>query len=261
MRPTLTLVASKTEVRPGETFTLTATSSIPLGDQTVTLHDQDGIELATLGSTDGVTYKLDMEIGSARTIPYRYYVMSSGNAAFFSSSSNNVDITVAKVRPTLTLVASKTEVRPGETFTLTATSSIPLGDQTVTLHDQDGIELATLGSTDGVTYKLDMEIGSARTIPYRYFVMSSGNDAFLSSSSNNVDITVAKVRPTLTLVASKTEVRPGETFTLTATSSIPLGDQTVTLHDQDGIELATLASTDGVTYKLDTEIGSAGPFP
>ena len=105
--------------------------------------------------------------------------------------------------------------------------------------------------------KLDIEIGSVG--PIRYFVMSSGNAAFLSSSSNSVDITVAKVRPTLTLAASKTEVRPGETFTLTATSSVPLGDQTVTLHDQDGIKLATLASTDGVTYKLDIEIGSVGP--
>jgi hypothetical protein len=108
---TLNLVLSTTTVDEGGTFTVTAYkegTTTPVNGAVITIQ---GIDTVTTG-TDGVATFTAPGVSSDRT----YTV--TGSAEGYAPDSDTVQVTVINI-PKLTIVASKTEVKGGETFTVT----------------------------------------------------------------------------------------------------------------------------------------------
>jgi hypothetical protein len=253
--PGLTLHASRTQFKagetaaitfsftedPGSTFTWNGTS----GDITVT-----GGTLGTLsgtGTTRTATFTPTANTNNltgSLSVAAATYTDAAGNNG---TVSNTISVSGDTQPPSLTLTSNKTSFKAGETATLTFTfSEVPTGfdssDITVT-----GGTLGSISGT-GTTIQTATFTPTANTnnltgnisVAAATYTDAAGNNGTVS---NTISVSGDTQAPTLTLSSNKTSFKAGETATLTFTfSEIPTGfdsnDITVT-----GGTLGTLGGT------------------
>ena len=288
--PSITgLNAAEATITRGDTLTLTATG-VEAGDGAIASvsfyfdADADGIADAgeLLGtdsdSTGGYTLTLTAEQTAALALGSNTLLAVAADTGGYTSNTVSTGITAEYHDPSVSgITPSASQVRLGETFTLTATG-VEAGDSAIAGvafyfdADADGIadagELLGSDSDSAGGYTLTLSSEQAANLAF-------GSNQFLAVATDALDyqsapatgsITAISILPTLTgVVADSSSIAQGEALTLTAQGVNELGDAPggVSFYldaDHDGLadigELLGTDSDDSDGYSL-TLSGSA----
>ncbi len=244
------LTASTTQPTQGQSVTLTASvapasgSGTPTG--TVTFFDgATQLGTGTLSSGQATYSTTALAIGS-----HSITAAFAGDSNFSASTSTALSITVvasSQIASTTTLLASATQLTPGQTLTLSigvapqSGSGTPTGSVTILDGQSQLITMALKASSASFTTST-LALGShALSVAY------AGDATYAASTSNSITVTVAapsKVATITSLNASATQVSSGASVSFTANIAPASG---------------SASPTGSVTF-LDgqTQIGTAG---
>lgn len=208
---TTSIVASASQVRPGQTVVLAATVSGQNPTGTVTFSDNGttiGTATITNGSATFTTAGLSFGL-------HNFTASYGGDANNFPSSTGAPAVVRAGTISSTSLVSSASQVPSGGTVVLTATVSGDSPTGTVTFF-RDGASIGTATVASGTA--------SLTTAPLPRgvysFTATYGGDVNNSSSATTSPVQVtAGTASSTSLAASSSQVEPGQAVTLTATVS------------------------------------------
>lgn len=220
----VSLSVDKTDIKVGQTATLSTTVSPSNAVETATYEIIEGNGLVTLnGDTLTAT--------GAGTVKV---VAKAGEV-----TSNEVVITITEVEPeiihaeSVTLVADKTEIEVGDVVTLNAT-----------INPTDAVEVATYEITEGTENASLVDNVLTATKSGTVKVVAKAGEV----TSNVITITIKDKQPeiihaeSVSLVANNTEIKVGETVTLSATVNPANAVETPAYEIIEGSEYATLSN-------------------
>ena len=178
----------------------------------------------------------------------------SGDSTYAAAESQPITIEIQPSSTTLVVTPSTTTPGGGSTITVTGTvtstnpgSSAPTGTVTVNLDGipQGNATLATSGTTTSGKVSVTVPTAGSHSIQGMY----SGDTNYLSSTSQSVTITVAKVASVTSIAATPATLTPGvaESFTatvapaVTATGTVYVLTGTVSFYDGGTTLLGTAA--------------------
>ncbi|WP_432451965.1 Ig-like domain-containing protein [Agarivorans sp. QJM3NY_29] len=263
LRPSVTLSSNKTQLKVGETATITATLSEASGDFTVGDVVVAGGSLSSFsgsGSLYTATFTPTTNSTTAATINVAAdtFTDAAGNN---NTVATQLNIAVDTQLPSVTLSSNKTQLKVGETATITATLSEASGDFTVGDIVVAGGSLSSFsgsGSLYTATFTPTTNSTSAATI-------NVAADTFTDAAGNNntvatqLNIAVDTLRPSVTLSSNKTQLKVGETATITATlseasSDFTLGDISITGGTLSGLSGSGTSYTVTLTPTVEGQI-------
>ena len=186
---TVTVSADNVNIKYGETVTFTNTL-VPADATGDVVYYVDGTAI----TGDSIS---TLSVGE-HTVVAKY----AGDNNYNADESEALTITVAKADATVTVSADKTEIKYGETITLT-TGLLPAdatGDVTIYVD----------GEVSGATLS-DLSVGT-HTVVAKY----AGDNNYNAVESEDLTITVAKADASVTVAANADQLTYGETFTFTS---------------------------------------------
>jgi len=132
----------------------------------------------------------------------------------YRSSMANVNITVNKKPVTITFSSNKASYVLGETITLTGTlkqASTNIGSASIEIYDGETL-LDTVTTLSNGTFSKTI---TAETVESKSFhAVYNGNATYESATSSNVNVTITKRTPTISLLTSKSSVITGDSYIL-----------------------------------------------
>ena len=223
---TTTLVATPSQVTPGESFTLNATVAGTAGGTptgSVTFYNSSNVSLGTVTLSGGTAASLPQSLSSLGTATYT--AVYSGNADFTASTSAAASVIVKQLPSATGIVATPTSGTFGTgTYSVTATvSSTGGGTPTGSVVFKDGTTqlgtTQTLTGTDVATLSGLTLAGGVHNIVAYY----SGDPTYVSSNSSTTVITVNTAATTTALNVTPATSSFGTSVTFTATISESTG--------------------------------------
>jgi uncharacterized membrane protein len=222
------------------TMTLTASNTAPIGTSTLTITGKSGAQTATSTLTLGVhtptftiygTGGLSLGQGTSSTT----YVYVSSEYGF----NGNVNFSVSGLPAGVTGAFSPNPTTSGSTLTLTASTTAPLGQYTLTITGTSGGQTAT------------MTIPLAIYVPTFTLYAYGGNVGQGTSSSNpvyvndlygfnaNVALSISGLPSGVTAVFSPNPTTNSSELTLTTSATAPVGQYTLTITGTSGAQTVT----------------------
>jgi sugar lactone lactonase YvrE len=245
----LTIQSSRSPIGVGLAITFTAALTHTPAGATGSVQFMDGstvLGTAALNSGSAALTTSSLSAGS-HTITAVY----SGDANF-SRSSASLSQTVWN-STSVSLTSDKTSISYGQTITFTATLSPSTATGTVTFLDGWSVVLGTAPVSGGqAKFSIATLTGGSHSIIAGY----SGDEADAPWSSAALTVTVAQVKPTVTVTASPDPAQVGQTLTLTATISGNTATGTVTF--KDGAQAIGTATVSNGVAVFSTSALSAG---
>ncbi len=209
--PTLSLTTGTNPFCEGDNFTLTASTS---ESNPVYRWYQDGVEIT--GHTAATLTVASAALTDAGD--YTVEVVSSDGCGASSSASSAVTITVNEkpTDPTITVNPNQTTFCEGETYDLTASSTVGSGTITYTWS----------GDGSGTTNPLS---GTTTAGSYNYIVTATANGCDAdNTASQAITVNEKPTDPTITVNPNQTTFCAGEAYDLTASSTVGSGTITYT---------------------------------
>ncbi|MFJ4192952.1 Ig-like domain-containing protein [Pseudomonas sp. NPDC089534] len=227
-RPTATIVVADTALGVGQTTTVTITfSEAVTGFSLADLTAENGT-LSGLTTSDNITWTATFTPAAGITDTTNLITLDNtgvadltGNAGSGSTDSNNY--AVDSQRPTATIVMADTDLRPGETTTVTITfSEAVTGFDNSDLSIPNGTLSNVTSSDGGITWTATFTPALGVTDNTNLIVLNNagytdvaGNAGLGTTSSAN--FTVNTLVPTATIVVADTALKAGETSLVTIT--------------------------------------------
>jgi len=225
LAPTVTITASATTLKSGETSTLTITLSEASTDFAVGDITFFGGTLSSF-SGSGTSYSVvftptaDRSSGSGYALVLSsFFSDAAGN---FNSGSTTTNFTYDTRVPTVSIAASATTLKSGETSTLTFTLSEASTSFVVTDITASGGTLSSF-SGSGASYTVvftptaNTQTGSGSvSVASGAFTDAAGNG---NTASSTTAFTYDTQAPTVSIAAGSVSLKSGETSTLTITLS------------------------------------------
>ena len=219
-----TLTLSDTEVVPGDPVDISATvsSTNSVGDPVPTIGTVEffsgGDSLGTAPLLQGVATLpgLKFETGG-----YVITAIYNGSATHLDSTSNAVDLKVAKLSTTTSLTASQAKITVGETVKLTATVAPGTSAGQVKFF-ADGAALGEAPVTGGIA---ELEVGDLSVGTSNITAEYVGDAQHEASTSAAIPVEVTRILPKFSITTTPLAPRDGEAFTISATAmgSAPTG--------------------------------------
>ncbi|RDI14787.1 Ig-like domain-containing protein [Comamonas sp. AG1104] len=229
-RPTATIVVADTALGVGQTTTVTITfSEAVTGFSLADLTAENGT-LSGLTTSDNITWTATFtpmagitDTSNVITLDNTGVADVAGNAGSGTTDSNNY--VIDSQRPTATIVISDTDLRPGETATVTITFS-----EAVTGFDNSDLSVANgtlsnVSSSDGgitwtATFTPNIGVSDATNL----IVLNNTGITDLAGNTgtgttNSANYAVQTLVPTATIVVADTALKVGETSLVTITFS------------------------------------------
>ncbi|WP_085722050.1 Ig-like domain-containing protein [Pseudomonas sp. R4(2017)] len=227
-RPTATIVVADTALGVGQTTTVTITfSEAVTGFSLADLTAENGT-LSGLTTSDNITWTATFTPAAGITDTTNLITLDNtgvadvaGNAGSGTTDSNNY--AVDSQRPTATIVMADTDLRPGETTTVTITfSEAVTGFDNSDLSIPNGTLSSVTSSDGGITWTATFTPALGVTDNTNLIVLNNagytdvaGNAGLGTTSSAN--FTVNTLVPTATIVVADTALKAGETSLVTIT--------------------------------------------
>ncbi|WP_085707812.1 Ig-like domain-containing protein [Pseudomonas sp. B2(2017)] len=227
-RPTATIVVADTALGVGQTTTVTITfSEAVTGFSLADLTAENGT-LSGLTTSDNITWTATFTPAAGITDTTNLITLDNtgvadvaGNAGSGTTDSNNY--AVDSQRPTATIVMADTDLRPGETTTVTITfSEAVTGFDNSDLSIPNGTLSNVTSSDGGITWTATFTPALGVTDNTNLIVLNNagytdvaGNAGLGTTSSAN--FTVNTLVPTATIVVADTAIKAGETSLVTIT--------------------------------------------
>ena len=271
--------ANTSLAKTGNTITLSFTSDEPILPPTVTING-DTVTATVLGG-DTTTWSAETTIASTDddgvvdfSITYSDLASNDGGIAT-SPTAGNSDVTVDNTAPTLSLVTIKSsssdnsQAMPGDTIELTFVSSEPINTPTVTIN---GDTVTATGNNNDTLWSATKAIASGDdvdgpvTFEIAFTDLATNVGIPIAATTDDTDVTVSQTsttadttKPTLDTVlltssnsVDNTLAIPGDTVTLSFTSSEPIGTPVVTING--GEVTATVLGPDNTFWVATTVI-------
>jgi len=227
--PTIAITSNRTNLKAGETAGLTFTLSeaatdFIVGDITVT----GGTLSAFAGSGTNYTATFTPTASSIVNGVVSVAITKFSDAATNTNTvaSNTVTMMVDTVRPTIAISSSKTSLKSGETATLTFTLSEGSSDFDETQLTVIGGSLTDFTAVSSTSYtatftpNVSSTANAVVSVASSKFTDAAGNqNADGADANNTVTMTVDTVVPTIAISNNSSNLKAGETVTLTFTLS------------------------------------------
>mgnify|MGYP002629717927 CR=1 FL=1 len=256
--PTVSISASATTLKSGETSTLTITLSEASTDFAVGDITFSGGTLSSFTAVSGTSYTVvftptaNTQSGSGSiSVAEDKFTDAAGNN---NTASSATTITYDTQAPSVSIAASASTLKSGETSTLTitlseASSNFATGDVSVT-----GGTLSSITATSSTVYSVvftptaNTQSGSGSvSVASGAFTDAAGNSNTASSATT---ITYDTQAPTVSISASATTLKSGETSTLTITLSEASTDFAVGDITFSGGTLSSFTAVSGTSYTV-----------
>jgi len=132
----------------------------------------------------------------------------------YRSSMANVNITVNKKPVTITFSSNKASYVLGETITLTGTlkqGSSNIGSASIEIYDGETLLDTVTTNANGTFTKT---VNASAVASKSYHAEYHGSSIYAEAASSNVNITITKRTPTITLLSSSASVTTGDSYTI-----------------------------------------------
>ena len=215
---TITFNADKSSYDLGETITLSGTLKTgTTGMDDVDVKIYDGETLLHTVTTDNGTFSktLTASIVSSKT----YKAVYEGDGTYASATSSDVNVTIVKRTPTISLVTSSASVTTGDSYTLSGAllyNGSGLGSVNIKLYDGNTLIDPQLTTGNDGTFSKSITSSVAGTFSYK--VVYEGDATYNNVESSTVNVVVSD-RPapaSITVSSDKPIMMKGETATITA---------------------------------------------
>ena len=243
---TITFAANKASYVLGETISLTGTlksGTTNIGSASVKIYD--GETLLDTVTTD-ISGAFSKTVSAVALGSKTYKAVFEGSSTYASVTSSDVNITITKRTPTISLATSSASVSAGGSYTLSGAllyNSSGVGSASIKIYDGATlIDTVTTGN-DGTFSK---SFTNAPVASHTYKAVYDGDSTYNNVESSNVTVDVGKITPTISLSASSASIVYGNSVTLTGTLSVGSG---VSVKIYNGATLVDTVTT-----------GSAGAF-
>ncbi len=202
--PTITVNPNQTTFCEGETYDLTASSTVGSGTITYTWS----------GDGSGTTNPLS---GTTTAGSYNYIVTATANGCTADNTgSQAITVNEKPTDPTITVNPNQTTFCAGEAYDLTASSTVGSGTITYTWS----------GDGSGTTNPLS---GTTTAGSYNYIVTATANGCDAdNTASQAITVNEKPTDPTITVNPNQTTFCAGEAYDLTASSTVGSGTITYT---------------------------------
>ena len=256
--PTVSISASATTLKSGETSTLTITLSEASTDFAVGDITFSGGTLSSFTAVSGTSYTVvftptaNTQSGSGSiSVAEDKFTDAAGNN---NTASSATTITYDTQAPSVSIAASASTLKSGETSTLTitlseASSNFATGDVSVT-----GGTLSSITATSSTVYSVvftptaNTQSGSGSvSVASGAFTDAAGNSNTASSATT---ITYDTQAPSVSIAASASTLKSGETSTLTFTLSEASTDFAVADITFSGGTLSSFTAVSGTSYTV-----------
>ena len=215
---TITFNADKSSYDLGETITLSGTLKTgTTGMDDVDVKIYDGETLLDTVTTDNGTFSktLTASIVSSKT----YKAVYEGDGTYASATSSDVNVSIVKRTPTISLVTSSASVTTGDSYTLSGAllyGGSGLGSVNIKLYDGNTLIDPQLTTGNDGTFSKSITSSVAGTFSYK--VVYEGDATYNNVESSIVNVVVSD-RPapaSITVSSDKPIMMKGETATITA---------------------------------------------
>ncbi len=222
LAPTISLAASTTNITVATTLNLTATANDNVGVSKVEFYD--GASLINSDASSPFSYSVALTSANNGT---KTFTAKAYDAANNVASSNSISVTVNidSTAPTVSLVSSSTNVTAAGNITLTATATDNVGVSKIEFYD--GTTLLNTDTVSPFSYSVALTSANNGTKTYTVKAYDAANNV---TTSNAISVTV-NIVPTLSLVASTTNMLIAENLTLSATATNITGVTKVEFYD------------------------------
>ena len=256
--PTVSISASATTLKSGETSTLTITLSEASTDFAVGDITFSGGTLSSFTAVSGTSYTVvftptaNTQSGSGSiSVAEDKFTDAAGNN---NTASSATTITYDTQAPSVSIAASASTLKSGETSTLTitlseASSNFATGDVSVT-----GGTLSSITATSSTVYSVvftptaNTQSGSGSvSVASGAFTDAAGNN---NTASSTTTITYDTQAPSVSIAASASTLKSGETSTLTFTLSEASTDFAVADITFSGGTLSSFTAVSGTSYTV-----------
>ena len=256
--PTVSISASATTLKSGETSTLTITLSEASTDFAVGDITFSGGTLSSFTAVSGTSYTVvftptaNTQSGSGSiSVAEDKFTDAAGNN---NTASSATTITYYTQAPSVSIAASASTLKSGETSTLTitlseASSNFATGDVSVT-----GGTLSSITATSSTVYSVvftptaNTQSGSGSvSVASGAFTDAAGNN---NTASSTTTITYDTQAPSVSIAASASTLKSGETSTLTFTLSEASTDFAVADITFSGGTLSSFTAVSGTSYTV-----------
>ena len=261
---TITFAANKASYDLGETITLSGTLKYgATGMDDVDVKIYDGETLLDTVTTDNGTFSktLTASIVSSKT----YKAVYEGDGTYASATSSDVNVTIVKRTPTISLVTSSASVTTGDSYTLSGAllyNGSGLGSVNIKLYDGNTLIDPQLTTGNDGTFSKSITSSVAGTFSYKVVYEGDATYNNVESSTVNVVVSDGPVPTSITVSSDKPIMMKGETATITAkvldANGNPCVGETVSFEVVNGESLGsdvTDSSGEASVYYLGNGVG------
>jgi VCBS repeat-containing protein len=271
LAPSLTITADKTVLKAGETATVTFTfTEAPTGFATTDL-------TVTGGAISGLTQTENLKVFTATFTPDATDTLAASvslsgaftdRAGNSGASTNALSLTGDTLAPTMTITSDKSALKTGDTATVTFTFTETPTDFAATDLTVTGGAIGAVTQTANpnvytalFTPTAGTEIDASISLTGAYTDAANNTNA----SSSPLHLAVDTLAPSLTIIADRTELKAGQTTTvsfmfteattgLEASDLIVSGGELGTIHTTNDAKVLQATFTPNVTNALDASI-------
>ena len=258
----LSIDTDKSTYTIGETIEITGTltddEDTPLSGKSIKIYvNNELVDTVTTANNTG-EFSKNITATTSGTIEIR--AVFEGDEDYRSNSGTEI-ITVNKKATTITFNASKSSYALGETITLSGSLKTgTTGLDNVDVKIYDGETLLDTVTTDNGTFDktLTASIVSSKT----YKAIYEGDATYASATSSDVNVTIVKRTPTISLLTSSASVTTGDSYTLSGAllyNGSGLGSVNIKLYDGNTL-LDTLTTGNDGTFSKSITSSVAGTF-
>jgi gliding motility-associated-like protein len=206
----------------GDVITISLTASESIATPTVSIAGGT-VSMTGSGGTYTATYTVTSSTTQGTVSISVSFADISGNAGTTVTSTTNASsVVVDRTAPTINIASNPANLRSGQTSTLTFTISESVSDFVASDITISGGSIGTLSGT-GTTYTAEFtptansNANGVIDVAVNKFTDAAGNAN--TAASNTVTISIDNTLPTVTITASTTALKAGETATITFTFS------------------------------------------
>ena len=233
---TITFTSNKVSYVLGETITLSGTLKqgiTNIGSASIEIYDGETL-LDTVTTLSDGTFSKTITAGTVES--KSFHAVYNGDATYESATSSNVNVTITKRTPTISLLTSKSSVSTGDSYTLSGAllyNGTGVANASVKLYQGQSVIDTLTTANDGTFSKT---ITSTAEGTFTYHVVFDATTTYTGVTSGNVTVTVSDVSFDAIELTSDKDILSAydeESATLTAqlmsgTTPVAIAGETVT---------------------------------
>ena len=227
---TISLSAADSSVSYGSSISLSGTVSVGSGASVKIYRGSTLVDTVT-STTDGAFSKT---VGGLSVGDYTFTAVYAGDTTHTEVTSSEVSVSVVKATPTISLSAASSSVTVGSSVSLTGSLSISSNVNVKIYQGNTLIDTVTSSSGSFSKTVTGLSAGS-----YTFKATYEGSSNYNSVTSSDVNVTVSKSTPTLSLSASSNSITAGESLTLSGTLSAGSGLSVMIISNNSLVDTVT----------------------